>query len=85
MQICPSLHAALQEAGTRIAYLVQVTAHEPLRLRGTMTLPGADSRWPNGGPMVLSQGASRKDVYALRDGPRISDAELQARTTLMCW
>lgn len=50
-----------------------------------MTLPGADSVWPNGGVMVLAQDHGRKDVYALRDGPRISAAEMQARTILMCW
>jgi hypothetical protein len=80
-----AVFSSLQEAGTRFAYLIQLTAHEALHLRVTMTLPGADSRWPNGGPMVLSAGASRKDVYALWDGPRVSDAEMRARTTLMCW
>jgi hypothetical protein len=79
-----AVFSSLQEAGTRFAYLIQLTAHESLHLRVTMTLPGADSVWPNGGRMVLLAGSSRKDVYAVWDGPRVSNAELQARTTLMC-
>ncbi|MBS7788730.1 hypothetical protein KTR66_01915 [Roseococcus sp. SDR] len=79
-----AVFSSLQQAGTRFAYLIQLTAHESVHMRVTMTLPGADSVWPNGGRMVLLAGSSRKDVYAVWEGPRVSDAEMQARTTLMC-
>lgn len=79
-----AIFSSVRQGILEYLYFVEVTAHRPVEAVITMHLPGGDPRWPNGAALRLPAGLTLKRPFVLAVGARINDAEVAARTTLMC-